>query len=73
MASKPGAGMARALFLIVAAIAVAARLTHSAGPERPLFQVDTAWPKIPNGWALGQVSSARRQREQSSGCSIAPA
>ena len=65
--------MARALFLIVAAIVVAARLTHSAGPERPLFQVDTAWPKIPNGWALGQVSSAAADANDHSGCSIAPA
>ena len=58
MVSKPGAGIARALFLIVAAIIVAARPTHSAAPERPLFQIDPAWPKVPNGWALGQVSSA---------------
>ena len=58
MVSKSGAGICRALFLIVAAIAAAARPTHSAAPERPLFQVDPAWPKIPNGWALGQVSSA---------------
>ena len=58
MVSKSGAGICRALFLIVAAIAAAARPTHSAAPERPLFQADPAWPKIPNGWALGQVSSA---------------
>jgi sugar lactone lactonase YvrE len=24
----------------------------------PKFQVDPAWPKIPNGWVLGQVASA---------------
>ncbi len=57
MVSKPGVGIAGALFLIVAAIG-ATQLTHTAAPERPLFQVDPAWPKIPNGWALGQVSSA---------------
>ena len=58
MVSKPGVGIAGALFLIFAAIGATTRLTHSAAPERPLFQVDTAWPKVPNGWALGQVSSA---------------
>jgi DNA-binding beta-propeller fold protein YncE len=25
--------------------------------EAPVFQVDPAWPKIPNGWTFGQVSS----------------
>ena len=58
MANTPGARLARALLLICAAIGVAARLTHSATPERPLFQVDPSWPKIPNGWVLGQVASA---------------
>ena len=24
----------------------------------PKFEVDPAWPHIPNGWTLGQVSSA---------------
>jgi DNA-binding beta-propeller fold protein YncE len=26
--------------------------------ERPTFQVDPSWPKIPNGWVFGWVSSA---------------
>jgi DNA-binding beta-propeller fold protein YncE len=26
--------------------------------EAPQFKVDPSWPKIPNGWVLGQVSSA---------------
>jgi DNA-binding beta-propeller fold protein YncE len=26
--------------------------------EVPRFDVDSAWPKIPNGWVLGQVASA---------------
>src|SRR5262249_50226729 len=26
--------------------------------EIPRFEVDPAWPKIPNGWTLGQVASA---------------
>jgi len=37
-------------------------LAAPAGPsssmEVPKFEVDPAWPKIPNGWTLGQVSSA---------------
>src|ERR1039458_10443445 len=24
----------------------------------PKFEVDPSWPKIPNGWVLGQVASA---------------
>jgi DNA-binding beta-propeller fold protein YncE len=31
---------------------------QSAGAERPILQVEPGWPTIPNGWALGQVSSA---------------
>ena len=58
MVSKTGVGIAGALFLIFAAIGATLQLTHAATPERPLFQVDPAWPKVPNGWALGQVSSA---------------
>jgi hypothetical protein len=30
----------------------------SPGSEAPRFEVDRAWPKIPNGWVLGQVASA---------------
>ena len=58
MVSRTGIGIAGAFFLISAAIGAATQLAQSAGLERPLFQVDPAWPKIPNGWALGQVSSA---------------
>ncbi|MGH9139703.1 MAG: hypothetical protein ACRD2I_01030 [Vicinamibacterales bacterium] len=32
---------------------------HAAGAAQvPRFEVDPAWPKIPNGWVLGQVASA---------------
>ena len=31
---------------------------RTATGEAPRFEVDPSWPKIPNGWALGQVSSA---------------
>jgi hypothetical protein len=30
----------------------------AAAHEIPKFEVDPAWPKIPNGWTLGQVASA---------------
>src|SRR5262245_48684169 len=48
-----------------AAFAVGAALTHrtaaAAAPPAgmPTFQVDPAWPKIPNNWTLGIVSSIR--------------
>jgi DNA-binding beta-propeller fold protein YncE len=45
------------LGLLVASADVSQR-AQSATLERPIFQVDPAWPAIPNGWALGQVSSA---------------
>ena len=37
---------------------VLARPAPAATREIPVFQVDPAWPKIPNGWSLGQVASA---------------
>src|SRR5712671_6467387 len=37
-------------------VAAAARATSTR--EVPKFEVDPSWPKIPNGWTLGQVSSA---------------
>jgi hypothetical protein len=37
--------------------AAAAQARPSAGPEVPKFQVDPAWPKIPNNWQFGQVAS----------------
>jgi len=40
----------------VAAAPQAAKNTAAKGIPR--FQVDPAWPKIPNGWVLGQVASA---------------
>jgi hypothetical protein len=51
--------------MIAASIAVPALLiiagSHSmAAPARevPKFELDSSWPKIPNGWVLGQVASA---------------
>src|ERR1700676_1847540 len=37
---------------------VAALAVPAATKEVPRFEVDPAWPKIPNGWTLGQVASA---------------
>src|SRR5580704_9997212 len=37
---------------------VAARAGSPSTKEVPKFEVDPSWPKIPNGWTLGQVSSA---------------
>ena len=36
---------------------VAAQSRPSAAREFPRFQVDPAWPKIPNNWQFGQVAS----------------
>jgi NHL repeat len=38
---------------------VALRVEAAADPSQqmPVFQVDPAWPRIPNGWTLGQVAS----------------
>jgi hypothetical protein len=36
----------------------AAEVRQGATREVPKFEVDPAWPKIPNGWTLGQVASA---------------
>jgi NHL repeat len=36
----------------------AAEVRQGAMRQVPKFEVDPAWPKIPNGWTLGQVASA---------------
>src|SRR4029077_4152564 len=35
----------------------AAQARASASSDVPKFQVDPAWPKIPNNWQFGQVAS----------------
>jgi DNA-binding beta-propeller fold protein YncE len=47
--------MLRRLALPVAVIAWL--VTTGAQPRAPQFQVDPAWPSIPNNWVLGEVSS----------------
>jgi DNA-binding beta-propeller fold protein YncE len=37
---------------------VAAQTHPASTQEVPKFEVDPSWPKIPNGWTLGQVASA---------------
>jgi DNA-binding beta-propeller fold protein YncE len=53
-------GIAIAVVLVIAETRWTAAAQTSAKPAReaPKFQVDPAWPKIPNGWVLGQVASA---------------
>jgi WD40 repeat protein len=52
------------LLAAVGALVVAGSHWASAAPARPSkvevpkFVVDPSWPRIPNGWTLGQVSSA---------------
>ena len=58
----------RKVVVVIAAVAVFVIVREHrtaaapAGPtstrEVPKFEVDPSWPKIPNGWVLGQVSSA---------------
>ena len=49
------------LGLVVAAIAggeqIAVRAQRSNSAGMPVFEVDPSWPKIPNNWVLGVVSS----------------
>ena len=58
MVRKFGVVIGGMIVLTSAAIGAVGQLARSASTERPVFQVDSAWPKIPNGWSLGQVSSA---------------
>jgi DNA-binding beta-propeller fold protein YncE len=61
------AGVACAAVALVMSISVArsraavmevAQAGRSSVRAVPKFEVDPAWPRIPNGWALGQVASA---------------
>ena len=46
------------LFAAAGVLAATSAFPQSAQPrEVPRFQVDPAWPRIPNGWQLGQVAS----------------
>jgi sugar lactone lactonase YvrE len=47
-----------ALVFVGAHKTTAAQGRQTAPREIPKFQVDPSWPKIPNGWVLGQVASA---------------
>src|SRR5215471_20554640 len=57
-----GAAVAAAVVSAVVVMAtrssVAAQTASPAANEAPRFEVDRAWPNIPNGWVLGQVASA---------------
>ena len=53
------------VFVAIVAIVIAGSHRTAAAPQHPAFKVevpkfavDPSWPHIPNGWTLGQVSSA---------------
>src|SRR2546422_5857205 len=50
------------LFLAASFVAVAAFGAEKDG-MMPVFEVDTSWPKLPNGWVLGQTPSVAVDRE----------
>src|SRR5438128_6368792 len=45
------------VLLALAAVVIGAQGGPPAAREVPKFQVDPAWPKIPNNWQFGQVAS----------------
>jgi DNA-binding beta-propeller fold protein YncE len=52
-----------AALLLAASFGLAQWRAHAAAPAEttrdvPMFAVDSAWPKMPNGWTLAQVSMA---------------
>ena len=47
-----------ALFMAGSHRTAAAQARQTTTREVPKFEVDPTWPKIPNGWTLGQVASA---------------
>jgi len=58
MVIRKRAGWAGCTVLLALAAVGAGSPARTAGLERPILRVDPAWPKIPNSWSLGQVSSA---------------
>jgi hypothetical protein len=42
---------------------VVAQAKPTPAREVPKFEVDSSWPKIPNGWVLGQVASAASDKQ----------
>ena len=53
-----GLGLAWTLFGTTSEPAAILTAAQAPRPDNPRFEVDAAWPKIPNGWVLGQVASA---------------
>jgi DNA-binding beta-propeller fold protein YncE len=53
--------LARVIAVVPVLLAVAfggpATARQSAVPRPPVFQVDAAWPSVPNNWVLGEVTS----------------
>src|SRR4051812_20066699 len=58
MVHKSRVAAAGVVLVTLVTTGVMSQRARSATPQRPIFQVDPTWPTIPDGWALGQVSSA---------------
>lgn len=58
MASGVAVGLIVAFILSGSGRGAVSSAAETPGVSVPRFKVDPAWPKVPNGWALGQVSSA---------------
>jgi DNA-binding beta-propeller fold protein YncE len=52
------AGVPAASAVVVALLVGVGPTVSTAPPQVPRFDADPAWPRIPNGWVLGQVASA---------------
>src|SRR5712691_13470179 len=57
MNSKPMSWLFASNGLVTALVVSATGAERGSKREVPKFEVDPSWPKIPNGWTLGQVSS----------------
>jgi hypothetical protein len=53
-----GVAIATAFAMVGSHGAIDAQTRPAAERQIPRFEADPAWPKIPNGWVLGQVASA---------------
>ena len=65
MSLKPGARLTLLGAIVVAAVGqalVGTAQQSSASRAMPVFQADPAWPKIPNNWVVGVVSSVNVDR-----------
>jgi DNA-binding beta-propeller fold protein YncE len=57
MSALTGLSALAAIVMLVPTDTVRAMATPESSQEQPIFEVDAQWPKVPNGWTLGQVAS----------------